>query len=184
MFPQATPAEPARTTLPPAAPVSNWSVALYRKAEPILPSTNPDVPQAANTPPTLGSFYVQLQQQASAASPSRSDALYFRYQAQQQRNSVNAYALPFTISQVTDAKLASDSAPLATTSRHPNSEPHAGKTELLSCLTGRRIEVHVHVVASVTCNSTCVSSIKRSMFILLLVATSRRRRTRRALVIV
>ena len=137
MFPQAAPTEPARTTLPPAAPVSNWSVALYRKAEPILPSAIPDAAQAANTQPTLGSFYVQLQQQASASSPSRSDVLYFRYQSQQQRNNINAYALPLTVSQVTDAKLASDSAPLATTSRHPNSDPHAGKTNLPWCPKGR-----------------------------------------------
>lgn len=116
MFPSAAPAEPSRTTLPPAAPVANWSVALYRKAEPILPLTQSDVSSTPAPQQTFGSFYVQLQQQASSTSPSRSDVLYFRYQAQLQRNSADSYTLPFTITQLNDVKLSPDSAPLASTS--------------------------------------------------------------------
>ncbi|CAF1020786.1 unnamed protein product [Adineta steineri] len=128
MFPNAAPTEPNRTSLPPAAPVSNWSVALYRKAEPILPLNPVDVSQTPAPQQTYGSFYIQLQQQASSTSPSRSDVLYFRYQAQQQRNSADSYTLPFTISQLSDMKLAADTAPISSTSgRSPsNVDQQAG----------------------------------------------------------
>ncbi|CAF0893092.1 unnamed protein product [Rotaria sp. Silwood1] len=116
MFPKAAPTEPTRTTIPPAAPVSNWSVALYRKAEPILPLNPSDVSQTPAPQQTNGSFYVQLQQQASASSPSRSDVLYFRYQAQQQKNNANSYTLPFTISQLNNMNLSPDTAPISSTS--------------------------------------------------------------------
>jgi len=128
MFPNAAPTAPARTALPPAAPIANWSVALYRKAEPILPLNPLDVSQTPAPQQTFGSFYVQLQQQASPSSPSRSDVLYFRYQAQQQRNSADAYALPFTISQLSDMKLSADTAPITTTGlRSVNNEQHTGR---------------------------------------------------------
>ncbi|CAF0837615.1 unnamed protein product [Rotaria sordida] len=116
MFPKAAPAEPTRTNIPPAAPVANWSVALYRKAEPILPLNPSDVSQTPAPQQTNGSFYIQLQQQASSSSPSRSDVLYFRYQAQQQKNSANSYTLPFTISQLSNMNLSPDTAPLSSTS--------------------------------------------------------------------
>lgn len=128
MFPTAAPTEPARTTLPAITPVSNWSVALYRKAEPILPLNPSDVSPTPAPQQTYGSFYVQLQHQACSASPSRSDVLYFRYQAQLQRNTAESYTLPFTVSQLSDMKLSSDVAPLASTSiRATNTEQHAGK---------------------------------------------------------
>ena len=128
MFPTAAPTGPARTILPPASPVANWSVALYRKAEPILPLNPSDVSPTPAPQQTYGSFYIQLQQQACSSSPSRSDVLYFRYQAQLQENSVDNYTLPFTISQLSDMKSSLDAAPLASTSiRATNSEQHAGK---------------------------------------------------------
>jgi len=102
MFPNATSTRP---TLNSAHPVSNWSVALYRKAE-----YDPSQSQ-----PVYGSFYIQLQQQASSSSPSRSDVLYLRYQSQQQNNSVNSYTFPFTISQLSDSKLSPDTAPVSST---------------------------------------------------------------------
>ena len=112
MFPNATPTGPTRPTLPSASPVSNWSVALYRKAEPLhshdpVPSSLPQQ--------VYGSFYIQLQQQANSSSPSPSDVLYLRYQSQQQRNSVNSYTLPFTISQLSDIKLSPDTVQVSST---------------------------------------------------------------------
>ena len=128
MFPTAAPTGPARTILPPASPVANWSVALYRKAEPILPLNPSDVSPTPAPQQTYGSFYIQLQQQACSSSPSRSDVLYFRYQAQLQENSADNYTLPFTISQLSDMKSSLDAASLASTSiRATNSEQHAGK---------------------------------------------------------
>ena len=128
MFPKAAPAAPARTSLPPAAPVSNWSVALYRKAEPIIPLNASDASDTPAPQQTNGSFYVQLQQQAASTSPSRSDVLYFRYQAQQQRNSAKSYTLPFTVTQLSDMKLSADSAPIASTSiRSLQLEQQAGR---------------------------------------------------------
>ncbi len=112
MFPNAPPTRPTRPTLPPASPVSNWSVALYRKAEPIH---SYDSSQLQSPQPVYGSFYIQLQQQANLSSPSRSDVLYLRYQAQQQKNSVNSYTLPFTINQLSDIKLSPDTVPLSST---------------------------------------------------------------------
>jgi hypothetical protein len=112
MFPNAAPTGSTRTTLSPASPVLNWSVALYRKTEPIHsydPSQSP-IPQQV-----YGSFYIQLQQQANPSSPSRSDVLYLRYQSQQQKNSVNSYTLPFTISQLSDSKLSPDTVPVSST---------------------------------------------------------------------
>lgn len=112
MFPNAAPTGPTRPTLPPTSPVSNWSVALYRKAEPLQSheSFSAQVPQQV-----YGSFYIQLQQQASFSSPSSSDVLYLRYQSQQQRNSVDSYTLPFTISQLSDVKLSPDTVPVSST---------------------------------------------------------------------
>lgn len=112
MFPNAPPTGPTRSILPPASPVSNWSVALYRKAEALHPS---DLSQSQSPQQVYGSFYIQLQQQASPSSPSRSDVLYLRYQPQQQKNSVNSYTLPFTISQLNDAKLSPDTVPVSST---------------------------------------------------------------------
>lgn len=108
MFPNAPPTGPTRPTLPAASPVSNWSVALYRKAD---SHHNFDPSQQVS-----GSFYIQLQQQASPSSPSRSDVLYLRYQPQQQKNSVNSYTLPFTICQLSDVKLSPDTVPVSSTS--------------------------------------------------------------------
>lgn len=113
MFPNAAPNGPTRPNLPPTAPVSNWSVALYRKAE---PSQSHDSTQFQTAQQVSGSFYIQLQQQACSSSPSSSDVLYLRYQSQQQRNSVNCYSLPFTISQLSDVKLSPDTAPVSSTS--------------------------------------------------------------------
>jgi len=128
MFPNAAPTGPTRATLPSAAPVANWSVALYRKAEPILPLNPTDVSQTPAPQQTNGSFYVQLQHQATSSSPSRSDVLYFRYQAQLQRNSADSYALPFTISQLSDMKLSPDTAPIASTSiRSTSNEQQIGR---------------------------------------------------------
>ena len=115
MFPNAGETEPTRTPLPTAAPVSNWSVALYRKAEPIVPLNPTDISQVPAPQQVYGSFYVQLQQQACATSPSRSDVLYFRYRPQQQRNNADSYILPFTIAQLSDMKLSAESAPLTST---------------------------------------------------------------------
>jgi hypothetical protein len=128
MFPNAAPTEPVRTTLPPAAPVANWSVALYRRAEPILPLNPSDISQTPAPQQTYGSFYVQLQQQANSSSPNRSDILYFRYQAQQQRNNANIYTNPFTISQLSDMKLSPDNVALSSTSsRYSNNEQQTGR---------------------------------------------------------
>ncbi len=128
MFPKAAPTEPSRTTLPPSAPVANWSVALYRKAEPILPLNPSDISQTPAPQQTYGSFYVQLQQQATSSSPSRSDVLYFRYQAQLQKNSADSYALPFTISQLSDIKLSPDAVPISSTSiRATSNEQNSGR---------------------------------------------------------
>jgi len=110
MFPNAPPTEPTRPTLPDAQPVSNWSVALYRKAE---SNYNPSQQQISQ--PVYGSFYIQLQQPANPLSQNRSDVLYLRYQSQQQKNSVNSYTLPFTISQLSDMKLSSDTVPVSST---------------------------------------------------------------------
>lgn len=128
MFPKAAPTDPTRTTLPPAAPVSNWSVALYRKSEPILPVNPSDVSQTPVPQQTNGSFYVQLQQQASASSPGRSDVLYFRYQAQQQRNNPDSYTLPITISQLSNMNLSLETAPISSTSSTlPSTEQQSGE---------------------------------------------------------
>ncbi|CAF3399833.1 unnamed protein product [Rotaria socialis] len=128
MFPKTAPTAPTRSNIPPAAPVSNWSVALYRKAEPILPLNPLDVSQTSTPQQTNGSFYVQLQQQAAASSPSCSDVLYFRYQAQQQKNSADSYALPFTISQLNNMSLSPDIAPITSTSssRYTSTEQQSG----------------------------------------------------------
>jgi hypothetical protein len=127
MFPNAAPTGPARTNLQPAAPVANWSVALYRKAEAILPLSPSDVSDTPAPQQTYGSFYIQLQQQATSSSPSRSDVLHFRYQGQLQKNSADSYILPFTISQLSDMKLSADMAPIATTGlRSVNNEQHTG----------------------------------------------------------
>jgi hypothetical protein len=107
-------AAPTRSSLPSASPVSNWSVILYRKAEPIHSSYSHDPSQTHSNQQIYGSFYIQLQQQASSLSPSRSDALYLRYQPHQQKNTVDSYTLPFTISQLSDVKLSPDTVPLAT----------------------------------------------------------------------
>lgn len=128
MFPNSAPTGPVRITLPPAAPVSNWSVALYRKAEPILPLSSSDISATPAPQQTYGSFYVQLQHQAASASPSRSDVLYFRYQAQLQKNSADAYIVPFTVCQLSDVKLSVDTAPLSTTSiRTSSHEQNSGE---------------------------------------------------------
>jgi len=129
MFPQAAPTNSARKTLPIAAPVSNWSVALYRKAEPIVPLNYSDASPTPAPQQTYGSFYVQLQNQACSTSPSRSDILYFRYQSQLQKNNADSYALPFTVCQLNDIKLSTDTAPLATTSvRATNNEQNSGES--------------------------------------------------------
>jgi hypothetical protein len=128
MFPNAAPTGSARTTLPPAVPVANWSVALYRKAEPILPLNPSDISQTPAPQQTYGSFYVQLQQQATSSSPSRSDVLYFRYQAQLQKNSADSHVLPFTICQLSDMKLSPELVPISTTSvRATNNEQNSGR---------------------------------------------------------
>ena len=128
MFPKAAPTEPTRMTLPAAAPVGNWSVALYRKAEPILPLNPSDVSTSPAPQQSYGSFYVQLQQQACSTSPNRSDVLYFRYQAQLQKNNAAVYALPFTVSQLSEMKLSSDTAPISSTSMRATShEQRAGR---------------------------------------------------------
>ncbi|CAF3513215.1 unnamed protein product [Adineta steineri] len=123
MFPNAPPTGPTRPTLPVASPVSKWNVILYRKAEPIQTSHSYDSTQI------YGSFYIQLEHQASSSSPSRSDVLYLRYQSQQQKNTVDSYTLPFTISQVSNEDLSPDKVPLAssissssTSSKFYNSE--------------------------------------------------------------
>lgn len=117
MFPQEAPAGPKRPTLPAAAPVHNWSVALFRKAELIQPLNALETPPQTTAPlqQTYGSFYVQLQHQACPTSPSPSDVLYFRYQAQQQKNNADSYNLPFTIALLNDMKLSPDTAAFATT---------------------------------------------------------------------
>ena len=107
MFPNAAPSGSTRPALPSAYPVSNWSVALYRKVE-----SRHDSYQSPNLNQTSGSFYIQLQHQAHSSSPNRSDVLYLRYQYQQQKNTLDSYTLPFTISQLTDMKLSPDTVPL------------------------------------------------------------------------
>ena len=94
--------------LTPIAPISNWSVALYRKAE-------YDSFHSQNSQQVYGSFYIQLQQQASSSSPSRSDVLYLRYQPQRQNNNVDSYTFPFTIDQLSDCKLSPDNVPASST---------------------------------------------------------------------
>jgi hypothetical protein len=113
MFPNAAPTRPTRPILPAASPVSNWNVVLYRKAEAVQPSHTYDLAQTQVPYPVYGSFYIQLQQQACASSPSRSDVLCLRYQSHQQKNTVDSYTLPFTISQLSDVKLSPDSVPLS-----------------------------------------------------------------------
>jgi hypothetical protein len=115
-----------QSALSTAASVSNWSVALYRKAEPILPLNPTDGSQTSAVQQTYGSFYVQLQYQASSSSPGLSDVLYFRYQAQQQNNSATTYTLPFTVSQLSDMKLSPDTVTSAST-RFTNIEQHTGR---------------------------------------------------------
>ncbi|UJR10528.1 hypothetical protein I4U23_014731 [Adineta vaga] len=132
MFPNAAPAESARTPLPPAAPVSNWSVALYRKAEATVPLNSTDISQGSIPQQIYGSFYVQLQQQACSTSPSRSDVLLFRYQQQQQRNTADSYISPFTVSQLTDMKLSAETAPLSSTTtatRPPNLDQQTSSSD-------------------------------------------------------
>jgi len=114
MFPRAAPTGPTRPVLPSASPVQNWSVALYRKAE-IIQLTDPT--NSTVIQQTYGSFYIQLQHQATSTSPSSTDVLYFRYQNSQQKNSVESYQLPFTVTQINEMKLSVDVAPLATTTR-------------------------------------------------------------------
>lgn len=114
MFPRAAPTGPTRPVLPSASPVQNWSVALYRKAE-IIQLTDPT--NSTLIQQTYGSFYIQLQHQATPTSPSSTDVLYFRYQNSQQRNSVESYQLPFTVTQINEMKLLADVVPLATTTR-------------------------------------------------------------------
>ena len=128
MFSELVSNELPRRTMPTAAPVSNWSVALYRKAEPILPLHPSDVSPTATSQQTNASFYVQLQQQATSSSPSRSDILYFRYQAQRQQNSPNSYSLPFTISQLNNMNLSPDTAPISSTAfRYAGVEQQSGR---------------------------------------------------------
>jgi hypothetical protein len=115
MFPNAAPTGPTRPNLPPSFPVSNWSVALYRKADPINSSSAYDSSQSQIPPQVYGSFYIQLQQQAHSSSPSRTDVLYLRYQSQQQKNSIDSYTLPFTISQLSDIKLSPETVQLSST---------------------------------------------------------------------
>ena len=110
MFPNAAPTRPTRSPLPAASLVTNWNVVLYRKAESTYPSHSHDPSQAVS-----GSFYIQLQQQACSASPSRSDVLCLRYQFQHQKNTIDSYALPFTITQLSDVNLSPDSVPLSST---------------------------------------------------------------------
>lgn len=105
-----------RANVPAPAPVLNWSVALYRKAEPSVPLNSSEFVKPNNVATqSVGSFFVQLQTQASRASPSLTDVLHFRYQAHQHRNTPNSYTLPFTISLLNDMKLSPDSVPLAST---------------------------------------------------------------------
>ncbi|CAF0767139.1 unnamed protein product [Adineta ricciae] len=110
MFPNAAPTRPTRSPLPAASLVTNWNVVLYRKAESIHPSHSHDPSQIVS-----GSFYIQLQQQACSTSPSRSDVLCLRYQSQHQKNTIDSYALPFTITQLSDVNLSPDSVPLSST---------------------------------------------------------------------
>ncbi|UJR35353.1 hypothetical protein I4U23_028111 [Adineta vaga] len=110
MFPNAAPSRPTRPTLPALHPVSNWNVVLYRKTESAPSSHSYDPSQT-----TYGSFYIQLQQQACSSSPSRSDVLCLRYQSQQQKNTLDSYALPFTVTQLTDVNLSPESVPLSST---------------------------------------------------------------------
>ena len=105
MFSNAAPPGSIRQALPVESPVSNWSVALYRKTEPIYSSYSYDNPQQ-----TRGSFYLQLQQQSNS-----SNVLYFRYQPQRQKNSVDSYTLPFTISQLDNVKLSPETASFSPT---------------------------------------------------------------------
>jgi hypothetical protein len=125
MFPNAAPAEPTRTTLPAATPVSNWSVALYRRIEPN------SYDQSQTPQQTYGSFYIQLQQQASSSSPSQSDVLCLRYQSQQQKNNVNSYTLPFTISQLSDIKWTPDTVPLSSTAGSASSRFYNAEQQLV-----------------------------------------------------
>lgn len=121
--------ETDRTPIPPAAPVSNWSVALYRKSEPIVPLNTSDLSQNVAPQQINGSFYVQLQQQASPTSPTRSDVLYFRYQSQQQKNSANSYTFPFTISQLSNMNFSPDTVPISSTAttRFAGNEQQSGQ---------------------------------------------------------
>jgi hypothetical protein len=115
MFPNAAPTGPTRPNLPSSTPVSNWNVALYRKADPVNSSNSYDPSQSQIPQQVYGSFYLQLQHQANSSSPSRSDVLYIRYQSQQQKNTIDSYTLPFTITQLSDMKLSPDTAPLSST---------------------------------------------------------------------
>ena len=117
MFPNAAPTGTGRTPLPPASPVSNWSVFLYRKPESSSSSFQSYESSQGNSSQQAGaSFYIQLQFQADSKSPARSDVLCLRYQfQQQQRNNLNSYTLPFTISQLSDMNLSPDTASLPAT---------------------------------------------------------------------
>jgi hypothetical protein len=127
MFPNTA---PARSALPTAVPVSSWSVALYRKAEPIPSSSSSssypyESSQTQISQQTYGSFYIQLQHQAGPSSPSRSDVLHLRYLPQQPRNDIDSYSLPFTICQLEDMQLSSDTPSFSATgptSRFYNAE--------------------------------------------------------------
>ena len=111
MFPNAAPTRPTRSPLPAASLVTNWNVVLYRKTESIHPPSHSHDPSQI----IYGSFYIQLQQQACPTSPSRSDVLCLRYQSQHQKNTIDSYALPFTITQLSDVNLSPDSVPLSST---------------------------------------------------------------------
>lgn len=146
MFPNAAPTGPTRPTLPPATPVSNWSVILYRKAE-FLNSSDSFSSQTSQQ--VYGSFYIQLQQQTCSSSPSSSDVLYLRYQSQQQRNSVDSYTLPFSISQLSDMKLSSDSVPVSSTAgamastRFYNVEQQTIRKFFYKCLLSQLCQIQI-----------------------------------------
>jgi hypothetical protein len=142
MFPKAAPTGPSRPNLPATVPVLNWSVALYRKVGPSHSANVNDHSPLTVGQHAFGSFFIQLQHQACSSSPSSSDVLYVRYQGQEQRNSIDAYQLPFTISQLSEMKMSPDQAPLAST-RFNTADVQASKrvtttaTNGLRCLSSR-----------------------------------------------
>ena len=110
MFPNVTPAGSRRLNVPPAAPVSNWSVALYRKAENVQSSFYSYESSQVHISGTVsGAFYIQLQHQADPTSPSCSDVLYCRYRSS--KSDPLSPQLPFTISQINNFTLKPETAP-------------------------------------------------------------------------